>query len=238
MQRTYSRLESVEEKRNIRNAALFIALTVVALVVLFFAGIPALGKFTAFVSDLGKSNKPISSSDKTPPAPPTFNTFSDFTNQNNITLTGRTESGATIKLTFSGGVIDSLADKDGNFSFDLSLQDGENTFSAIAVDPAGNVSQRTKDFKILFDNKPPDLNITSPSDGSQFFGSSQRQVTIQGTTDSGSQVTVNDRIVTVDDSGKFAYTSTLNDGENKFTIKATDQAGNVAEKDLTLNFSS
>ena len=236
--RRYSRLESVEEKRNFRNAILFVVLTIIAIVALFWEGVPLLARFTTFVSDFGKSNKPIVSTDKTPPAPPSFNTFPDFTNQNNITLTGNSESGATIKLTFNGSDQNSLADKDGNFTFNLQLQDGDNTFSAIAVDTANNVSQRTHDYKIVFDSKPPDLTITSPNDGSQFFGSNQRQVTIQGATDSGAQVTVNDRIVTVDDAGKFAYTTTLNDGENKFAVKSTDQAGNNTEKDITLSFSS
>jgi hypothetical protein len=47
---------------------------------------------------------------------------------------------------------------------------------------------------------------------------------------------INDRIVSVDDSGTFQYTTTLNDGANTFAVKSTDQAGNTTEKDITLNF--
>lgn len=234
----YSRLASVEEKRNFRNALIFIFLTVGVLVLLFFAGIPALGKFTAFVSDLGKSDKTISLNDKTPPGPPRFDIFPDFTNQKNITLTGTAEAGSTVKLTFNGTESENVADKSGRFTFDTSLNDGENLFSAVATDQAGNVSQKSKDGKITFDNKAPDLTISSPSDGSQFFGSNQRQITIQGTTEQYCQVTINGRIVAVDDSGKFQFTTSLTDGENKFTIKSVDQAGNETEKDLSLSFSS
>lgn len=239
MSRNYSRLASVEERRNLRRAITYIVLAVVGLVLLFFLGIPVLGKFTAFISDLGKSNKPITNNDKTPPAPPKFNTFPDFTNQNKISLAGTTEPGATVKLIFNGNESDTLADKDGTFTFsDLNLNDENNSFFATAVDAAGNISQRTQENKIVFDNKPPELTVDNPSDGSTFFGSKQRQVTIQGTSESGVSVTINDRIIVVDESGKFQYTLTLNEGENKFIIKTTDQAGNSSEKEITLIFSS
>jgi hypothetical protein len=238
MRNPYSRLASVEERRNIKSTIIFISLTIVTIVLLFFVGIPILGRFTAFISDLGKSNKPITTLDTTPPAPPKFNTFSDFTNQENVSIAGTAEPGATVNLTFNGVEKNTLSDTGGNFSFSQKLNEGENHFSAVAVDSSGNESQRTKDLVITFDKKAPDLTIDSPGDGSQFFGSKQRQVTIVGTTESTAGVTINDRIISVDDNGKFQYTTTLNDGENKFTVKSTDQAGNVTEKSLTLTFSS
>jgi hypothetical protein len=238
MRKAFSRLASVEERKNTKTAVFFIFLTIVALIVLFFEGLPFLGNFAVFVSEIGKSTKPIVSTDKTPPAPPKFASFPDFTNQNKIDLKGNTEPGAIVKLTFNGSEQDGLSDKDGKFTFSMTLTNGENDFSAIAVDQAGNISQKTQDYKIVFDNKPPTLTIDSPANGAQFLGSKERQVTIQGTTDPNTQITVNDRIVAVDDSGKFQYTTTLTDGENKFAVKSTDQAGNTAEADLTLNFTS
>jgi len=234
----YSRMASVEEKRNVRSAILFVFLTIGALVILFFFGIPALGKFTAFVSDLGKSDKAIGINDKTPPAPPRFDSFPDFTNQKTINLSGNGEAGATVKLTFNGKDMENVADKSGKFTFSIDLNDGENKFSGVAIDQAGNQSQKSSDYKITFDKKQPDLTIDSPNDGSQFFGSNQRQVTIQGTTESNCQVTINDRILAVDDNGKFQYTTSLNDGENKFNVKSVDQAGNTKELNLTFTFSS
>jgi hypothetical protein len=238
MKRGYSRLASVEERRNVQKAIGFGILTILALIMLFFFGIPTLGKFAAFVSDIGRSNKPITTDDKTPPAPPKFNNFGDFTNQQKLELTGVSENGATVKLTFNGTESETLADRDGKFAFNLDLIEGDNTISAYAVDPAGNIGQKTQVFKLVFDKKAPDLTIDSPADGAQFFGSKQRQVTIQGTTESSAQITINDRVISVDGNGKFQYTLTLNEGENKFTVKAVDQAGNTTEKTLTLTFSS
>lgn len=234
----YSRLASVEERRNFRNALFFVVLTIAVGAGLFFIGIPILGRFVGFISGIGHGNTPIAVNDNTPPAPPRFNSFPDFTNQKTVNINGSSEPGAKVILTFNSQEMETVVDKDGQFSFtDLSLKDGANDFSATAQDSAGNISLESKSFSITYDAKPPDLSIDSPGDGSQFFGSKERQVNIQGTTESGAQITVNDRIVVVDDSGKFQYTTSLNDGENKFTVKSTDKAGNSAEKDLTLSFS-
>ena len=238
MRQTYSRLQSVEEKRNVRKAFLLIVLTAAAVFALAFIGIPLFGKLTVFLSDLRGGNKAISRNDTIPPGPPRFSYFPAFTNQQTANITGGSEAGATVKLTFNGNTQEVLVDKDGNFSFNLQLINGDNNFSAIAIDPSGNQSQKSKESKITFDNKPPALTVNSPTDGASFFGSNQRQITIQGTTEVGCQVVINDRIVSVDDNGNFQYTTTLNDGGNPFNVKSTDQAGNTTQKDITLNFSS
>lgn len=234
----YSRLESVEVKKNFRMAVIFIILSVTVVVILAVVGIPTVGKVTNFVSGLRGSNNAITSNDKTPPAPPTLTTFSDFTNQQVINVTGSAEAGATVKLFLNGVEQEVVVDKDGNFTFqNIKLLDGDNSISAIATDQAGNISQKTTDKKIIYDNKPPILSIDSPTDGSKFFGSGQRQITIQGLTDSGANITINERIVSVDDSGQFQYTLTLGNGDNKFIVKSVDPAGNYTEKEITLNFS-
>ena len=234
----YSRLESVEQKKNFRSAVILIILSVAAVATLIVVGIPAVGKIASFVSDLRGGGASITSNDKTPPAPPRFGTFPDFTNQQSVSISGTAEPEAKVKLTFNGTEQEVLVDKDGNFSFqNLNLFDGDNFFSAITLDPAGNLSQKTADKKIVYDNKPPTLSIDSPADGSTYFGSGQRQITIRGTTDVGASVTMNERIVSVDESGVFQYTFTLNTGDNKLMVKSVDQSGNSAEKEITLNFS-
>jgi hypothetical protein len=236
MRHSYSRLQSVEEKRNLRSTILFAVLTVAAIVLLIFVGLPLFGRLSVFISDIRGGSKAITKNDTTPPAPPKFNYFPAFTNQQTASVSGTSEPGATVNLTFNGSNQQVIVDKGGNFSFNLQLVDGVNTFSAVAVDPSGNTSQKSKDYTLTFDNKPPNLTVTSPPDGTSFFGSNQRQVTIQGTTDVNNQVVINDRIISVDDTGSFQYTTTLNDGGNLFAVKATDQAGNTTEKDITLNF--
>ena len=227
---------NTEQEKNTKNAALYIFLTIAALLILYFAGIPVLGKLTALISSMKGSNK-IGVSDTTPPPPPKFKPFPAFTNVQNLTLQGNTEPGITVKLVLNGVDSEVLSDNSGTFSFNVSLENDINTFAALAVDQAGNQSQKTEDYQITFDNKEPQIEISSPSDGSTFYGSTQRQITISGKTEPEASVTINDRIISVDDEGIFQYTTTLNEGSNNFNVKSLDKAGNFVEKSLTLNFS-
>lgn len=230
------RFTSTEEVKNTKRAALYIFLTLVAIALLFFLGIPALGKLTSFISSMKGSNS-IGVTDTTPPPPPKFKSFPSFINTQEVNLEGTAEPGTTVNLTFNGENLEVLSDGSGSFSFNVSLESGINTFAAIAIDQAGNQSQKTDDYQITFDKTVPDLEISSPSDGSTFYGSTQRQVTITGETDPDASVTVNDRILSVDEEGVFQYTTTLNEGSNSFNVKSTDKAGNYTEKNITLNFS-
>jgi hypothetical protein len=237
MRRNYSRLTSVEEKKNIRRAVQFGILTLGVLLLLFFFGIPLLAKFAGFIGDIRKSSTPIDKDDKTPPPPPRVSTLPEYTKESNITVKGSTEAGASVKLFFNSTEEEVVAGEDGSFEFGIRLSDGENEFTLSSKDTSGNESQQSPSYKIIFDDETPDLEISSPADGSSYFGSKQRQVTISGTTEPEISLSINDRPITVDDEGKFVYTTTLNDGGNTFWLKATDKADNSTEKQLNVTFS-
>ena len=237
MKRGYSRLASAEEKRNIRRAVTFGVLTVASILALFLFGLPTVAKFAAFLSDIRKTSQPIELNDTTPPSPPRIDTLPDATNKSALDVKGKAEVGSTVILTFNAKEQEVLVGNDGDFVFSLDLDDGENKLSFLAKDTSGNESQRTQTYKVIFDNDEPKLEISSPSDGAEFFGSSERQVTLQGTTEPEIELTINDRPIKVDDNGSFTYATTLNEGDNPFNIKAVDKAGNTTEKSLTLKFS-
>lgn len=232
----YSRRKSTEEKKNIRKAFLYGLLTIGAIVALLFFGLPSVAKFAGFLSDLRSSNQPVDINDTTPPAPPTINEPPEVTNEVAIEITGKTEPGATIILFVNGDEEELLANKDGEFNYDWELLDGDNRISAKAKDAAGNESQETQTYEVTYDDEPPELTVNSPEDGKEFFGSRERQVTIEGTTEEGASVIINERVVVVDSEGNFTFLTTLSDGENNFTIKARDRAENETGQSLTLHF--
>lgn len=127
---------------------------------------------------------------------------------------------------------------EGTFTFSLNLKKGENTIVAKVKDQASNESVPSDKYTVLYLSDAPSLEITSPSDRSQYYGTKQQQVTISGKTNFGADLTINDRWVKVGDDGAFSSTVSLNEGENTFNIKATDEAGTVTEKNLTLTYSS
>ncbi len=233
----YSRLASVEEKRNIKTAYKYIFLSIIALVVLVFLGIPLLVKFAGFIGDLGKSSKPVEINDITPPAPPQFDQIPEYTNNERIEISGKSESGATITITANDNDSEIIANNDGVFHFSFNLIKGENSISAYAKDGNSNKSTQTQNYKVVYDNEEPKIEITSPNDGASLYGNSQRQLTIKGSVDENVNLTINGRIVVLKDDYTFSYLTTLNEGENKFDIVAMDPAGNETLSALTINFS-
>jgi len=237
MQRRYSRLTRIEEKENIRRAVFFSLLTIISLALVFFLGLPAVAKFSAFLSDLRKSSEPVERQDSTPPVPPRIEPLPEATNQLRVDIKGSTEPGVSVILKLNNKEEEILANNDGEFNYTFALNDGENKISAYARDSSGNESQKTEEINIIYDNDPPQLSLTTPNDGTNYYGSKQRQVLLEGETEVGVNININGRFVQVDSDGKFTFTTTLNEGENKFTILAQDLAENITEKTLTLHFS-
>lgn len=236
MVRRYSRLARTEEKKNIRKAIFYIALTLVSLAIFVLFGLPTIARFAAFLTDIRKSSEPVEKNDTTPPVQPRLEPTIEATNELKIDIKGTTEPGATVTLFLNNKEEEVLADKDGEFSYTFFLNDGANTISAAAKDSSGNESQKTETVRVTYDDDPPALAIIKPEDGSEFYGSKQRQIVIEGTTEPGASININGRVVVVENDGSFAFVTTLSEGENTFNIKAEDQAGNAKETSLTLHF--
>jgi len=233
----YSRLTSLEEKRNLRRAILFIVVSVAALAGLFFYGVPLSANIASFFSGLKSGNSISQIKDTTPPGPPYLVNLPEATNQKNLEITGTCEPEATVILSVNDSESNTLADKDGNFVFTVSLDKGENKIWAKVRDRSGNVSQPSNTFTVVYDNEAPKLDITSPQDGTSFYGTKQKSVDLKGTTKAGSIFTVNDRLIRVNDDGTFIYPYNLSVGDNVLNFSVTDPAGNKTEKSLTLHYS-
>jgi len=228
---------SLEEKKGRRKAVLFGILTITSIFAFIFLGLPSLAKFAGFLSDLRKSGQSVEKNDTIPPAPPRLNTLAEVTNQAEIEVSGTAEEGATVVILFNGKSEQVVADRNGKFAFSFRLNNGENFISAKARDLSGNESQESEIYTVIYDDKPPKLEIFSPAEGISFYGTSQRQVTIQGVTESGANLTINDRVIQVEEDGSFIFATTLNEGTNSFVLKAADKAGNNTEKTISVNFS-
>lgn len=232
----YSRRLKIEEARNKRKAFIFILLTLVGVILLFFYGIPSIAKLTAILMEFRKGSEPPISEDTTPPPPPYFTSIPKATNNPKLEIEGTAEPGVSVIVDVNGEETEVLADNNGSFTFSFNLREGENSFFAYSRDTAGNKSQKTSVYKITYDREPPLVEIIKPQDGQEFFGSKQRQILIEGKTEKNARVQINNRFIVVDSEGNFSLATTLSEGENKFLVKAEDEAGNKTEKSLTLNF--
>lgn len=237
MKRRYSRRSKIEKSRNIKKAIIFTVLTIALIFLTIILGIPLLAKYTAFVSDIKQDSQPVENDDATPPPPPSVNSIPEATNEQELEVSGKTEPGSTVVIDGGGKIKEILANKEGDFSTTLRLKSGNNNIQFQSIDTSGNESKTTV-INVIFDDQPPDLTITQPKDGSSFYGSRQRQVTIEGTTEKNTKVTINERVVIVDSDGSFSYFITLSEGKNDFVIVASDNAENKTEQVLTLNYAN
>jgi hypothetical protein len=236
MNNFYSRRVVTQERKNIKRASLYIILSIAALFAFIFLGIPLIAKTASFVSELRKSSKPIEKEDTTPPASPTIQTPPEYTNQQKIEIKGSTEPGISIIVNANSQKEEIVSTKEGLFTYTFELKKGENKISFIAKDNAGNQSAQSKVYTIIYDNDPPEITLTSPQDGQSFYGSKQRQITIEGKVEDAEVLRINGRIVIIENDGSFTYAVTLEDGDNNFEIVAEDKAGNKTTERLTVQF--
>jgi hypothetical protein len=232
----YSRRHSVEEKHNKRKTVGFILLTIGFILFTFFYGIPLFVKVSSFFYDLQESSEPVVGNDTTPPPPPSFSSLPEYTNEDNLTIKGRTEAGVTVVIYFNNKKTEVLANSDGKFEESFGLNKGENDLYAYSIDSSGNEGKESQTYVIVQDDEEPELEIISPSSGSEFYGSLNKQINIEGQTEAGARVQVNDRLVIVASDGKFSSPFSLSEGENAFKIKVTDRAGNETEKEIKVSY--
>ncbi|AHF08593.1 hypothetical protein [Desulfitobacterium metallireducens] len=145
-----------------------------------------------------------------------------LTNQGTVVVTGKVAVGT--ELTINDTVV--IPDASGNYSYTYTLADGTNTITVVA-------GSTTVTRMVTKDTNGPDLVISSPKEGENLSGT---QVTVSGTVtvEVGASVKINGVMVYPDGSGNFSKAITVNLGQNTIKVIATDAAGNVTEKNITV----
>ena len=225
-----SRRVKQEQSIALRQSVFFVggALGIILLALIF---IPMLIRF------LGGLGGPVASiEDELPPQVPVLSAPVEATFSATIPLTGFTTPKAEVFILKNGEKRTQItADDVGNFTTDLSLSDGENRISAYAMN--GKLeSEASQEFLTIFDNQEPQLEVSEPVDGQTIEGKKHQTVTVKGTTEGGSRMYVNGRLVFVGEDGTFSTTHHLENGENIMKFVVTDKAGNTTEQEMKVNF--
>lgn len=235
MREIQSRLVKLQERRAFRSALLYTALTIVFIVFIATFGITLITKISSLFDTTASLPK---FTDTLPPPPPSFDEIPSTTRERALNISGSAEAESTLRFEFNGEKRDILVNKQGGFTLELNLKDGENTFSGVVIDSSGNEGKESRTYVVTFDDKPPTLTVDKPEDQAKFNGKKEQQITISGASENGASVTINDRFVLVNSNGEFSMTFNLNEGENVFTVVAHDQAGNTTEVKKTYHFAS
>lgn len=229
-----SRLAKREQKKLARQTMLITGTTIVLVLLFIFFVLPNVVRVAFNVLDgdtIGQQ------SDTIPPQIPIISAPVAATNSATIKINGFGEAKSKVILVHNNEEVDErIISDEGEFEFELTLDEGENSVSAFSVDVSENESLSSKQYTIVYDNQDPTIDITSHEDGSTVTLRRNKLTTITGTTEPRAKVFVDGRLNLADSEGKFSGTYNLAEGENKIKIVAQDEAGNTTEMELTLHF--
>lgn len=156
----------------------------------------------------------------------------ELTNEPAFTVEGTASPTTDIRLDSNGEEAGTVTvGDDGKFSFDVTLEEGDNTFTATSL-LGGKVTGTSAPVTITLDTIQPELTVESPADGDK---TNRETVTVQGTVADANldTVKVNGQQADVKD-GKFSKRILLDNGENIIHVDAQDKAGNKTTKRITL----
>jgi hypothetical protein len=140
-----------------------------------------------------------------------------FTGNEILVVSGSAEIENVVTV---NGVQVTLDPNNGLFSYTLLLKEGTNRVVVRSVDEIGNTIEVVRN--VFLDTMPPLLTVTSPVDDLMTI---QPKVTVEGIVEVNSELTINGEEVAIEQSN-FKKVLTLDEGENRIVIIATDRAGN------------
>jgi len=141
----------------------------------------------------------------------------EWTNQQVLTIEGKTLPGTTLTINQQPVKVG----PDGSFQSEMMLNDGDNAIKLVAVDDVGNVTTLDRVIHLKTGAMPIQVNV---QDGAQIADANFQLI---GKVEPGSSVQINGRTIPVSALGDFQVTIPLLAEKNTLDIQSTDQAGNV-----------
>lgn len=229
-----TRLERKTMKQGTRTIIMFLVGSIILLGLFFYFGIPALFGLAGTISGIGSKPEEVQEEEIVLNTPILDREF-EATKSAEINIKGTADPGSKVELsrnTISVGL--ETAGKDGSFVFeDIALEKGRNEFVARTVSNKGNSSDPSGLYVVFFSTSGPKLELNN-KDGDSV---KESPYTFGGKVDPiDATVMVNERLAIVDGGGNFSYYMTLNDGDNKITVVATDMAGNETKQEINLKY--
>jgi RHS repeat-associated protein len=152
---------------------------------------------------------------------------STITKLSSMTVSGTIKDSTAVTLTINGN---SVPISNGTFTTTVNLAEGTNKITIVATDAAGNTTSISRTVRV--DRIAPALVVSSPLDS---VITNLSRVTISGTVKDSTAVTLTVNGVNVPiNNGSFTTQIVLTEGKNRFTIVATDAAGNTTTVSRTV----
>lgn len=230
---TRTKNKSNEDAQITRKTVLLGFTTIVLFLAVVAFGLPLLVKFSILLGDIknrGKVDKEV----VLPPLPPRLVIPYEATNSATVTIAGLAEPKVTVELLKNDVSIgkSEVSDK-GDFAFEgVNLDEGINSFSAIAMTDKGGSSEASKSEGVVFDNQVPGIQMVNPLE--ETLKIDYTDFDVIGRTEKGASVTVSGNVAPVDNDGQFKLKVQLVAGKNDIEIRVIDTAGNETKKNIVI----
>lgn len=231
-----SRLKTKEDQEITRKTIFLGVITLLIFISLLVFGLPLLIKLSIILGE-ARVQKAKSTTEKViPPPQPRLVLPFEATNSAQINITGLSEKGISVELMKNDvSLSKASANESGEFEFDnVSLDNGDNQFTAVAISQDGVSSDPSKPIDIVLDTEAPVITMINPSEDKVSVNTAD--FVVAGKTDKGVSVLVNGHVAMTDDQGKFSLDLQLNVGKNTVNIIATDLAGNQTTKSIEIDY--
>jgi hypothetical protein len=168
-------------------------------------------------------------------AAPIADSLPAYTREPQLQITGKVPSfavqpGRSLQIVLNGALVATTPlDPSGAFSAALALKDGANSISLTLIADRDIVAASS--YTVVLNRTPPTLNVALPAAGSTVDA---QNVVVSGTTEPGSTINVNGRIVVTTPEGGFTDSFTATPGSVPITVVARDRAGNETTQKLTV----
>ncbi len=227
------RLERHQKKIFIRNLILTTAALIFLMIFIFIIGIKVLLSSVIFISQLIKKDQNKIESVKTE------NFFGNLditdiptaTNSSRIYISGRSLNYDIITIFLNEKKIKEIKANDNFEEIINGLEEGTNQIYLLAKSEKTKNTEKTPVYNVLLKTSKPTLEIIEPNDNSRI---NNEEIKISGKTDKDSSVEVNNLPIVVNALGNFETFVKLQPGENKIIVSASDIAGNLQSKTITV----
>lgn len=231
-----SRLSRYKRRRLIIQFIIFLVGIIAVFVFLITIGIDLFVNLTLFISN--KSSKPIPDTTFTDTKrilleTPTSSDIPTATNSSELNFTIRATRDSIITIDVNGDRVYKETVISDEIPTKVNLTKGKNSVTLESYLNQEPKTKKKQNYEVLFLTDKPSLEITNPQDNETF---DTPNIYIEGKTDKLVLIEINSQPVIVTASQTFKHGVVLKEGDNNFTITATDQAGNIETKNLTLKY--
>ncbi len=229
-----SRLEKHKQKEFYRKVGFMVGLLVILLLFMFFVGFQLLLNGGGYVGKISRGSEEEKIESEEFYGIVNLDELPTATNSAQVVVSGSLDNYKIVEFYINNKKVKTKSLDSDTFTQEIGLLNkGKNEVFIKALSEDKKHEKKSSEYTITYKNEKPKLEISEPGNNST---TNKTDIIIAGKTDLEVFLKINDSPAVVDAQGSFRESVRLKEGENKFTITAEDDAGNLEKKELTIKY--